>query len=214
MIKAILFDVDGVIFDSEEIHYEVEAETLKLFGIPATRDLTRQYSGTRLDVEFAAIAKKFNIKIPLEDAIRERNRILKETLKKRFPKVAFIEQVLSLLSKKYLLALATMGDREFVGKEMKISRLAKYFKVSIFGEDIINPKPDPEIFLKAAESLGVQPEECVVIEDSQKGIMAGKNAGMVVIARRGNHNNSVDLSKADIVIEDLRDIEKNVENLK
>lgn len=213
MIKAILFDVDGVIFDSEEIHYDVEAETLKLFGIPATKELTRQYSGTRLDVEFTAIAKKFNIKIPLGDAIRERSRILKEALKKGFPKVAFIEQVLALLSTKYLLALATMGDREFVGKEIKISRLDKYFKVSIFGEDIINPKPDPEIFLKAASSLGVSPEECVVIEDSQKGIIAGKKAGMIVIARKGSHNREIDLSVADYIVEDLRDIEKIVESL-
>ena len=59
MIKAIIFDVDGVLFDSEEIHYEVEAETLRKFGIPVTKELTKQYSGTRLDVEFPAIAKSF-----------------------------------------------------------------------------------------------------------------------------------------------------------
>lgn len=213
MIKAIIFDVDGVILDSEEIHYEVEAETLRRFGIPATSELTRQYSGIRLNVEFPTIAKKFNQTIPLQEAIKVRDQILKETLKKGFPKVPFVEQILSHLSKKYLIAFATMGEERFVGQEMRTSKLQQYFKVSIFGENVTNPKPNPEIFLKVAELLGVKPTECVVVEDSQTGIKAGKNAGMVVIARKANHNKSVDFSVADYTVEDLRDISKIVEAL-
>ena len=213
MIKAVIFDVDGVLLDSEEIHYGVEAEALRRFGIPATKELTRQYSGIRLDVEFTAIAKKFNKTISLEEAIKERDKILKDALKKGFPKAPFVKQVLDQLSKKYLLAFATMGEERFVGEEMKTSKLQLYFKVSIFGENVSNPKPNPEIFLKAAKLLGVKPNECVVVEDSEIGIKAGKNAGTIVIARKASHNKSADLSLADFIVKDLRDIPQILENL-
>lgn len=206
MIKAIIFDADGVLFDSEEIHYEVEAETLRKLGIPATVDLTRQYSGTRLDVQFPDIAKKFNKKINFKEAMKLRDEILKEALKKGFPQAPFVKEVLENLSRKYLLALATMGEEIFIGEEVRRSGMQGYFKVSIFGENVTNPKPNPEIFLKAADLLKVKPAECVVVEDSQTGIKAGKNAGMFVIARKASHNNSLDLSLADYIISDLREI--------
>jgi HAD superfamily hydrolase (TIGR01549 family) len=214
MIKAVLFDVDGVLLDSEEIHYAVEAQALRAFDIPATVDMIKkQYSGSRLDVEFSEIAKKFNKTIVFEEVLKERDKLLKIALKDGFPKAPFVEEMLSDLSKKYLLALATMGEKHFIGEEIKRSNLQQYFKVSIFGEDVSNSKPDPEIFLKAAKLLGVKPDECIVIEDSARGIKAGKNAGMPVIARKADHNQSADLSLADYVVKDLREISKVISKI-
>jgi len=213
MIKAVLFDVDGVLLDSEEIHYEVESKALRKFGIPATKAMARQYTGSRLDIEFTGIAKRFNKTISFKEVIKERDKLLKKALTKGFPKAPFVKEVLSDLSKKYLLAFATMGDERFVGEEIKTSKLQQYFRVSIFGEDVSNPKPDPEVFLKAAKLLGVEPKECIVVEDSATGIKAGKNAGMLVIARKASHNQSADFSLADYVIEDLRDIPKIISHV-
>jgi len=214
MIKAVLFDVDGVLLDSEEIHYEVEAAALRAFGVPATSEMIKkQYSGSRLDVEFPGIAKKFNKTIVFKEVLKKRDILLKDALKKGFPKAPFVDEMLSNLSKKYLLALATMGEKHFIGKEIERSNLQQYFKVSIFGEDVVNSKPDPEIFLKAAKLLGVTPLECVVVEDSKTGIKAGKNAGMIVIARIANHNQSTNFALADYVVNDLREIPKIISKL-
>lgn len=153
MIKAVIFDVDGVIFDSEEIHYEVEAKALSEVGIPATLEIIKEYSGARLDKEFLAISKRFNKKISLPGAIKIRDRILREAIKKGFPLTPYVESVLKSLSKDYLLAISTSGERRFVGKQLKSTGLLSYFKVAIFGEDIKNPKPNPDAFLLPAKKL-------------------------------------------------------------
>lgn len=206
MIKAIIFDVDGVIFDSEEIHYETEAQALQEIGIPVTKDVTKEYSGVRLEEEFLGIAKRFNKKINLPEAIKIRDRILSEKIGKGFPTTPYAKEIIKNLSKKYLLAVASSGEKRFIGKELELAGLLQYFKAAIYGEDIDNPKPNPDAFLKAAKSLGVKPSECLVIEDSPAGFEAAKAAGMLLIARKAEHNSHRDFSKADYVIEDLRDI--------
>jgi HAD superfamily hydrolase (TIGR01509 family) len=206
MIKAVIFDADGVIFDSEEIHYEVEAKALREVGIPVTSAITKEYSGMRLDEEFLAIAKRFNKKIYLPEAIKVRDRILTSETKNGFPLAPYAEYSIKNLSKDYLLAVSTSGEKRFIGKQLKSSGLSKYFRVSIFGEDIENPKPSPDSFLIAAEKLNIRPSECVVIEDSLKGFKATKAANMTLIARKAPHNRHIDFSLADFAVEDLRDI--------
>lgn len=213
MIKLVIFDVDGVIFDSEQIHYEVEAETLRKLGIPATGELTKEYSGTRLDKEFAAIAKRFNKKISFPQAVKVRDKILKVAIKNGFPQAPYIEETLKELSKNYTLAIATSGERRFIGQELKKTGLLKYFKLAIFGEDIKEPKPAPDAFLLPAKKLNVNPSESAVIEDSINGFKAAKAAGMTLIARKAEHNANIDFSLADYVIEDLREMVKIIKHL-
>jgi HAD superfamily hydrolase (TIGR01509 family) len=213
MIKAVIFDADGVIFDSEEIHYEVEAEALRRVGIPVTSEITKEYSGARLDKEFLAIAKRFNKKISLPTAIKVRDKILSEKIKNGFPLAPYAEHSIKNLSKDYLLAVSTSGEKRFIGKQLKSSGLSKYFRVSLFGDDIKNPKPSPDSFLIVAEKLNIRPSECVVIEDSLKGFKAVKAAKMTLIARKARHNKNTDFSLADFVVEDLRDISGILEKL-
>lgn len=207
MIKAIIFDVDGVIFDSEEIHYEIEAQALREVGIPATSEITKEYSGTRLDFEFLGIAKRFNKKISLPKTIKIRDRIMVEAIKKGFPLVPYAKETIKNLSKKYLLAISTSGERRFVGKQLKKCGIMDYFKVAIFGNDIKHPKPAPDAFQLPAKKFSLNPSECVVIEDSINGFKAAKAAGMTLIARKAQHNENIDFSLADYVIEDLRKLE-------
>lgn len=213
MIKAIIFDVDGVIFDSEEIHYEAEAETMQEIGIPITVNEIREYSGFRLEEEFLDIAKKFNKSIDLSQAVRIRDKILSRKIGKGFPIVPYAAEVIKNLSKQYFLAVASSGERRFIDKELKIANLLQYFNASIYGEDIEKPKPSPEAFLKAAKALDIQPSDCVVIEDSQSGFQAAKAAGMTLIARKASHNSHRDFSTADYVIEDLRDIREIIDKI-
>lgn len=207
MIKAILFDIDGVIFESEEIHYEVEAETLTELGFSVTKEFIREhYSGVRLDQEFLDISKRFNRPISYSEAVKIRDRILTERTKNGFPLVPYAQEIIKELSNNYLLAVASSGEKRFMKKALETAGILQYFNAQVFGEDIEKPKPSPDAFLKAAKALGVNPNECLVVEDSPSGFEAAKSAGMILVARKAEHNQQRDFSIADYVIEDLRDI--------
>lgn len=214
MIKAILFDIDGVIFESEEIHYEAEAQTLNELGFSVTKDFIRDnYSGVRLDQEFLDISKRFNRPVSYPEAVKIRDRILTQKTLNGFPLVPYAQEVIKDLSKNYLLAVASSGEKRFMKKALETAGILHYFNATVFGEDIEKPKPNPDAFLKVAKALGVNPSECLVIEDSPSGFKAAKSAGMVLIARKAEHNKHRDFSTADYVVEDLRDIPKIVQKL-
>jgi HAD superfamily hydrolase (TIGR01509 family) len=211
MIKAIIFDVDGVIFDSEEIHYATEAETMQAIGIPITVDEIREYSGVRLEEEFLDIAQKYKKDIDMPQVIKIRDEILRKKLGKGFPTVPYVADVIKILSKHYALAVASSGERRFIDNELKQADLSQYFTAFVYGEDVAHPKPSPDPFLKAAKILGCTPSQCTVIEDSPSGFQAAKAAGMLLIARKALHNKEKDFSKADYVVEDVREIPKIIE---
>lgn len=213
MIKAIIFDVDGIIFDSEEIHYETEAETMQSVGIPVTIDEIRQYSGVRLEEEFLDIAQKYNKQIDMPNVIKIRDEILRKKMGKGFPVVPHTSEVIKDLSTQYDLAVASSGERRFIDTELTQAHLSGYFKAFVYGEDIENPKPNPDAYLKAAKLLGHSPSECVGIEDSPSGFQAVKSANMTLIARKAAHNKQKDFSKADYIVEDVRDIPTIIKNI-
>ena len=127
--------------------------------------------------------------------------------------IPFVQDVLESLQKDYKLAIASNGERLIWQDYLSRNNLLKYFDIVIFGEDVINPKPNPESFLKVADSLNVNPSEAVVVEDSESGFKAAKEAGMKLVARKAKHNKDKDFSLADYIVEDLREIPKIVERI-
>jgi len=206
MIKAVIFDLDGVIFNSEDIHTEAEKEALNKVGIPVTKEDIKEYSGVQIRKEFSDITHRYHSDISFEELIKIRDEILKDKLKNGFPLVPHVVEVLGALSNSFRLAVASSGERRIQGEQLKKANLMKYFKAIILGEDITNPKPNPEPYIKAAKKLGVVPSECVGIEDSISGFKAVKEAGMTLIAIKAEHNTAIDFSLADYIIEDLREI--------
>lgn len=213
LVKAVIFDMDGVILDSEESIREAEVQTFKKFGIPAAVELMAEYTGMRFEEEVTDISKRFGVKIDLKRAREIQDQSMEYYYKKVVPPVPYIQETLEKLSQKYLLGLATMKNKKIASLGLKRLKLSSFFKAFTFASDVALGKPDPQAFLRTAKLLGVEHKNCMVVEDSNPGVKAGKAAGMLVIAKRGDHNENIDLSLADFIVEDVREIPKILDKL-
>ncbi len=215
MIEAVIWDIDGVVLDSEQIHAETEAEVAGNFGIIISPiEVIKLYSGVYIDQEFEDMARRFDRNILLQEALAIRRQILARHVEEGIPTIPGASEVLNSISERYKLGLVTSSERNFIEPALNKLGLLDLFQARIYAGEVKHPKPHPEPFLKAAEILNIQPNQAVVVEDSVSGFEAARAAGMLLIARRAEHNRHIDFSLADYVIEDLREIPKVLEQFK
>ena len=206
MIKAVIFDMDGVIVDSEPINYEVIRITFEKAGVKISKkEFIEEWivkgTGSREAI------KRHNIKMSFEDLQKIKKKIYLDILKRKVKLKPNAKRTIINLYKKYKLALASQGHRYNIDIIVKKFKLSKFFQAIIGKQDVNKGKPNPEIFLKASKELKVKPEECLVIEDAEKGIIAAKRAGMVCIAVPDTWTKKYnDFSKADLVVNLLGEI--------
>jgi HAD superfamily hydrolase (TIGR01509 family) len=205
-IKAVIWDFDGVIIDSEPHHIDAETETLKQYGFSLSRSVALEYLGVKLKDYFSDLANRFSIDAPVDEMIRNHYNTLIRYYREVFPLVPNAVEVLEDLKDRFLMSIATSREKQLARLAMDRFSLLKYFDSIIYGEDVKQGKPNPEPFLKAAKQMEVLPGSAVVIEDSTSGVKAAKDAGMVVIVRIASYNRELDFSPADYTVEDLREI--------
>jgi beta-phosphoglucomutase len=213
MIKAIIWDMDGVLVESEAMHVQAEAETLREYDIDLSNIDCTQFMGMNLQQYFEEIARKMGRDLPIDEIIQKHSETLRGYYSQKFPIVPHAPEVVRALSEKYPTALATSMRRRLADLYLARIGITDCFTVIIGGDQVQHAKPDPEIFLTAAERLNVDPSEALIIEDSGHGIHAGKAAGATVLARQADHNRTQDLSHADHIITDLREISEKLEVL-
>ncbi|HON05354.1 MAG TPA: HAD family phosphatase [bacterium] len=210
-IKAIIFDVDGVIFDSEILHKIAWEEVFTKYNI--TLDEDDYFNGIGVsDRDFLERLKREE-KIPdfidFEDLIAQKNTKILKVSKNNTRILPEIYEFISTLSGQYKIAVASNSSKEFITNLLETSGLMNFFSVILGRQDIIKPKPAPDIYIKCSQKLGILPQYCCVIEDSPTGIKAAKNAGMYCIAICSTLEKKF-LLEADLII-DYADI-KTVEN--
>jgi len=208
MIKAIIFDMDGVLVNTTQYARQTANLILKKNKINFSEEEFKEYVGVSTRDRVNLWNKKFGTDIDVEqfskDFISTQFELMKDELKENKE----ILSVITNLKKQNLkVAVATSSLMEKAEKILHFLGIFDLLDILITADDIQNHKPDPEIYLKTAEKLNVSPEECVVIEDSIKGILAGKNANMKVLALKTKLFTSDDLQVADKIIEKLSDIE-------
>ncbi len=204
MIRAVIFDMDGVIVDSEPLHIEAEKQILRKYGVEISTDELRTYTGTTAEFEFTDLIRKYRLNTTVDRLFREKETILFRLLEEQTKPIKGVVRLIKSLKRHGLkLAIASSGHRKLVHYFLKRLRIANHFDSVICAEDITRSKPDPEIFFKAAKSLGLDPAECTVIEDSTLGVEAAKSAGIKCLAFRNPNSGNQDLSKADLVIDDF-----------
>jgi len=204
MIKAVIFDMDGVIVDSEPMHIEAEKQILLKYGVEISADELRRYTGTTAEFEFTELIRKYRLNTTVDTLFREKETTLFRLLEKKTkPTKGVIRLIRSLKRQGLKLAIASSGHRKLVHYFLRRLKIVNCFDSVVCAEDITRSKPDPEIFLKAAKSLSLDTVECIVIEDSALGVEAAKSAGMKCIAFRNPNSGNQDLSKADLVIDDF-----------
>ena len=200
-IKAVIFDMDGVIVESEFRNYKAKIEVLKPYGVSFDYDYYSQFPGNSNIVVWEKIIKDFSINESAEylDKIDLEKR---EELIKSDGHIA-VDGAIDLikrLAEKYTLALASGSPEKIILDTVKYFDIEKYFKFIISGESVENCKPAPDVFLSAAKNIGIAPENCAVIEDSHNGVLAAKAAGMYCVGFENRNSGNQDLSKADVIV--------------
>lgn len=203
--EAVIFDMDGVLVNSEPFYVEVEQANFKKLGLAITEDEHKTYQGTATDRMWEIIKKKHGIKQTIDELVKMTNSVVTPY----FASLEIIEcmpgvdrLIKRLRSEKIPLALASSSYPDVIELILQKTGLKDYFDVVVDSQMAGASKPEPDIFLLAARKLGVSPEKCIVVEDSTNGIKAAKSAGMYCIAYAGPGSELQDQSKADVIVTD------------
>ena len=209
-MKAIIFDMDGVIINSEPVHFEVEQELLEKLGGKMSKEAHVAFVGTTDHYMWSTLKEQFN----LEPAVEKIIKMKKEMFIEKFDEIElmdnFKELMLSLYNEGYPMAIASSNNRKIVNKVVEKFGLSNYMNSIISGEEVHKGKPDPEIFLTAAKKINVNPKCCLVIEDARNGVKAAKAAKMKCVGLENIYSGNQDLSEADLVINNLAELDLNI----
>jgi HAD superfamily hydrolase (TIGR01509 family) len=200
-IKGIVFDMDGVLIDSEPVHIDAWNEVFAEFGLHFTTEWFHQWIGVS-DKNFTMqLVKNYNLDVEPAVFLEKKRRVFEAKIIESVKAYSGVKEGLALLDG-YGLAVATSSNRSGAMLSLKSAGLYDFFKYIITADDVLNHKPNPDCYLKAAESLGFLPSECIGIEDSVSGIKAAKAAGMFVIGISTSLPVHY-LTEADIVFPDV-----------
>ena len=207
-MKAVIFDMDGVIIDSEPIHFETDMETMKYLGCNISIEELEKYVGTTNEYMIADIKKNYNIKKSVEEIINYKVEMVKNKIvQSDLEPIEGIRELLIYLKKKNIpAAIASSSPKEFINVVVSKFKLQEYFKYIVSGEEVESGKPAPDVYIETAKKLGISPKECIVVEDSKNGVIAAKAAGMKCIGFQNINSGNQDLSKADIIVNSIGEI--------
>jgi HAD superfamily hydrolase (TIGR01509 family) len=201
-VKAIIFDKDGVIVDTQPVHFRVFNDYCQLNGWTVTHGEYESFQGTTSTEMFSRIQKAYKVNRSAQELSDEFQTYYMDALAAA-PELKLIDEVVHLIqycyNRGFKLAIASSATRKKIELIMNLFELSPYFQVTVSGHEVARSKPHPDIFLRAAQLLDVQPEDCVVIEDSRNGIMGAKAAQMRTIGYQNPLGNQ-DLSEADLLI--------------
>jgi HAD superfamily hydrolase (TIGR01509 family) len=208
LCKAVIFDMDGVIVDSEPRHERAFLDLVREIGYGDKLNLRfADYIGrsdAELWIDFVA---QHHPPQSLEELLTRKRQRVVEILRHDRPVFDGLPCLLAKLNGHYLLALASGSERAVVDAVLGLDDLRQFFRAVVSGSEIEHGKPAPDIFLRTAELLGVAPQECCVIEDSKPGIAAGLAAGMQAIAITNTHP-AEELCRATHVVRTYAEIER------
>jgi len=208
-MKAVIFDMDGVIIDSEPMHTKVVLDVLSSYQVHLTPAELDRFAGMTMHSVNSALKAEYDIQAPLEEIIAcEIKGMIRHTLEDPQQPIDGIREILNYLEKNRIpAAVASSSPKELVQVVVSRLELDDYFKFLLSGENVTQSKPHPEIYLQAAALLNIDPADCLVIEDSKNGTIAAKEAGMTCIGFQNLNSGLQDLSRADIIVDTLTAID-------
>ena len=183
MIKAIIFDMDGLMIDSERVTFEGYQEMLKKMNLTMTEDFYITLLGKPIKGIYQRFYDVYGKDFPIETVIKDVHEYMAVRFEKEgVPlKKGLVPLLKYLKANNYKTIVATSSNRDRVDNILKSADIEKYFDDSICGDEVSKGKPNPEVFLKSCQKLGVQNDEAIVLEDSEAGIQASAAADIKVI---------------------------------
>jgi beta-phosphoglucomutase family hydrolase len=183
MIKGIIFDMDGVISDTQELHATVESRILKKFEIEIPPDeITRRFAGVKTKEFLNELLRKQPQDYDIDGLMKEKWETMAKLSRGNVKEMPDATGLIKMLHENgFPLAVASASDLKYVSSVLKKLEVENYFKAIIGGDMVSKGKPDPEIFLLAAKKINIEPVNCLVIEDGTNGMEAAKLGGMQCI---------------------------------
>jgi len=207
--SGVIFDLDGVLIDSEGLYYRAYSEVLKPYGVSVSREEYEEYwiaQGTGPEY----IVAKEHLPISPDELRQLRSPVYQRFLQTEVTLMPHVEDALSRLAPHFALTVATNSNREHLDSVLQRFGIDRFFPVTVARQDYKGAKPLPDAFLAAAKKLGLSPSHCVVIEDTYKGVMAAIGAGMACIAVPNEYTLRNDFSRASLVLPSLAELTPEV----
>lgn len=202
-MKALIFDMDGLMIDSERLYFEVEKDIARKFGREVKDETLWKMMGRKPIEGMEIYVQDLTLPVSAAEALTMRNTLMREKMQNDLIAMPGFLQIIQEFYGKLKLAVSTGAQKEFLDIAVDKLGIRDRFDVLQSSDDIRTGKPHPEIFLKTCEKLGLEPRECIVLEDSENGVKAGKAAGCIVISVPSPYTDKQDFSRADYVVPDL-----------
>ena len=209
MFKALIFDMDGVLVDSHPYIWHSFQEVLREQEIILSDKEIKQYIGLSLRDQMEIWKKEYGLRgYTVEEFSQKSGKIQFDLIEKNHKHDQYIYSFINQAKKQGMrLAVATNSSRWRADKMLEVLNIKKYFDVLVTSDDVTNHKPHPDMFLLAAERLGVHPKQCIVFEDALSGIQGAKNANMKAVALITRFHTRKELEEAHLVINDFSEID-------
>ena len=199
--QAVIFDMDGVLVDSEPVHFRSTVRVMRdQFGIAFTEADNREFLGSTDRHMWEVLRQRHGLPLTVEELTRRRKEVYLRLLGEGLPWRDGIRPLIAdLAAAGYRLAVASSGLRRIIEHVLDDGGVRCHFEAVVTADDIPTPKPAPDIYLEAARRLGLEPSQCVAVEDTDVGVRAAKTAGMYVIAFPTMTTAAMDFGVADLV---------------
>lgn len=217
MIKTVIFDMDGVLVDSEYTFLETKTDMLKTAGFPKDVSYQYQFMGTTFEVMWTIMKEELGLPESISFYINDMNERREMMIARDGIRAIKGAQdlVKRLFEAGFKLAVASSSPKHEIVRAMTELGLVDYFEVLVSGEEVAHSKPAPDVFLAAAERLGVSAQDAIIIEDTKNGSLAARRAGAYVIGFENPNYPAQDLSNADIIVTDYQELTiEKLQNLK
>ncbi|MBS7577428.1 MULTISPECIES: HAD family phosphatase [unclassified Enterococcus] len=202
MLKAIIFDMDGVLVDSEYTFLESKTQILKEAGFPMPISYQYQFMGTTFEFMWQQMKQELGLPLPVQSYIDKMELLRKKMIARDGIKAIKNSPALvkRLAKSDIKLAVASSSPRNEIEAVLKALNLQQYFSAIVSAEEVEHSKPAPDVFLRAAEKLAVQPNACLAFEDTKNGSLSASQAAMYVIGFENPDYPAQDLSAANFIV--------------
>ncbi len=212
-MKAIIFDMDGLMVDTERLYFETERQIAHNFGRKIEDTTLWKMMGRKPVEALAIMIDDLNLDTTPGELLEIRNGIMAEKYRHELLPMPGLFEIISKFRGRLKLAIATGSQKEFLDIVVDNLGIRNSFNMLQSSDGITNGKPDPEIYLKTIEGLKVRPEETIVLEDSSNGALAGKNAGCYTIAVVSEYTKHQDFGFVDYKTCGLTDAARHIEQM-
>lgn len=211
-IQAVIFDMDGLLVDSEPIQFETSKILFRRYGHRFTQKHLREFLGVRLKEELKILKRRWNLTPTVDQMVAERKIIFLQLVRQKLPLSKGARELLQFLQQKdFRIGLGTSAEQWYIDEVMHRFDIRMYFDKIVGADQVQYGKPHPEVYLTVASSLGVAPSLCLVLEDAVHGVAAARAAGMICFAIPSPFIPKTEFSKANQIFPSLIEVRQYLE---